>query len=630
MNTYLFMGLTLLTPFLFAQDTDSLLNPKIPILKEIILSDDKLSRWAIGSSVQDLGASPNGNGFSSLASLLSNKSHIRIRSYGAGGLSSASFRGAAASHTQIFWNGLALNLPTTGQQDLSLLPVLFIDKLEVQSGGLSSLLGEGVLGGSIHLQNTLDFNSGHETNLHFSFGSFGKQISGLRSKISDIKNAFDVRLYSHSANNNYPYNDPYSDGEKKDLEHASFISKGLQTSYARRFNSRWSAHVRYWRQETDRELAPTISEAQSTAEQRDESDILLIHINHNKNDFEWNAHISYQYSDLRYEDLIKTVFSNHKTHRYKVNQDFYWRFSEKEVLRFESSLQVDKVKSTNFDDAIDEEIRFTTSLNHRKYLTKNVLLVSGARQEFFDHDLSPFLPSLSFQFKLNPSVWLAYSGSRSYKRPSWNDRYWKPGGNPDLLEEMGWMSNLSIVYETTKVDAEKRISLSAYHGRIKNWITWLPSAEYSYWIPQNKASVEQKGLELEGRFSFHKSWGSLCYESSISCQRVNDLNAELTNAKQLMYIPIYQANQKFSWERESVLMYYQHHYESKRYTSADHNSYMDAYALASIGIEYSNHLNNKPIILGFQVDNLWDSNYQMVQNRPMPGRHFNLTINFLL
>jgi iron complex outermembrane receptor protein len=34
--------------------------------------------------------------------------------------------------------------------------------------------------------------------------------------------------------------------------------------------------------------------------------------------------------------------------------------------------------------------------------------------------------------------------------------------------------------------------------------------------------------------------------------------------------------------------------------------------------------------MGFQVGNLWDSNYQMVQNRPMPGRHFNFNLNFYL
>lgn len=630
MNIYLFMGFSLLTPFLFAQETDSALDSKIPVLKEILLSEDKLSRWAVGSSVLNLEPSLNGNSFSDIATLLSNKSHVRIRSYGAGGLASGSFRGAAASHTQIFWNGLALNLPTTGQQDLSLLPILFVDELQVQSGGLSSLLGEGVLGGSIHMQNHTDFDDNEETQLHFSFGSFGKKVYGVRSKVSDTKNSFDIRLFSHSANNNYPYEDPYSKSEKRVLEHASFYSKGFQTTYARRINEYWSSHFRYWRQETDRELAASISESQSVAEQKDQSDIFLIQIHHKKEDFEWNSSVSYQYSDLIYEDSVKTVYSNHKTHRYKVNQDLHWHFSEKEVLRLENSLQIDKVNSSNFNHTEGDEISFTTALNYKKYLSEKTLLVTGARQEFFDTYLSPFLPSISFQFKYNPNLRLTFSGSRSYKRPSWNDRYWEPGGNPDLLEEVGWMSNLSIIYQSAKVDVESRVSLSAYHGCIKNWIIWLPSTEDSYWIPENKSFVEQNGLELEAFYTLKKFRYTLAYETTSSFQMVNDLNSKYKNSKQMMFIPIFQMNQTISLQTEGLRFYYQHHFESKRYTSVDHTSYLNSYSIASLGIEYSNLLNNKPVTMGFQVGNLWDSNYQMVQNRPMPGRHFNFNLNFYL
>ena len=185
MNTNLFMGFSLLTISLFAQEKDSLLNTNIPVLKEIVLSDDKLSLWAVGSSVLDLGTSLRDNRLTDIASLLSYKSHVRIRSYGVGGLSSASFRGAGASHTQISWNGVILNLATTGQQDLTLIPALFVDELKVQSGGLSSLLGEGALGGSIHLRNKYRFNQAYNTQLNFSVGSFGK--TNVRSIITSFR-----------------------------------------------------------------------------------------------------------------------------------------------------------------------------------------------------------------------------------------------------------------------------------------------------------------------------------------------------------------------------------------------------------------------------------------------------------
>ncbi len=630
MNTNLFMGFSLLTISLFAQEKDSLLNTNIPVLKEIVLSDDKLSLWAVGSSVLDLGTSLRDNRLTDIASLLSNKSHVRIRSYGVGGLSSASFRGAGASHTQISWNGVILNLATTGQQDLTLIPALFVDELKVQSGGLSSLLGEGALGGSIHLRNKYRFNQAYNTQLNFSVGSFGKQMYGLSSQVSDAKNAFDIRFYLHHAENDYSFNDPYLNGEKRDLEHASFSSKGFQTSYVKRFNRYWSADIRYWHQGTFRELAPSISEAQSTAEQEDESNILLFHVNHQKEKFEWNANVSYHHSDLSYEDSLKNVFSNHTTHRYKISQDFRWDLKGKEILRLESSMQLDSVTSTNINDLRGSETRFTLGLNHNKHLSDNVLIVSGARQEIVDNELSPFLPSISFQLKLNPNILLACGSYRSYKRPSYNDRFWDPGGNPNLLEEVGWMSNLRLVYEKSNTHVKKRMGMSMYYGKIKNWIIWLPSAVESYWVPENKSLVEQIGFELEGLYEFHNSWCVFTYETTSSYQMVKDLNTEMIGSRQLMYIPVFQTNQRISMEVEKITWHYQHHFESVRYTSVDHKSYLDPYSLANVGIKYSYEMQGEPINIGFQVNNLWDANYQMVQNRPMPGRHFNFNINFYL
>ena len=172
--------------------------------------------------------------------------------------------------------------------------------------------------------------------------------------------------------------------------------------------------------------------------------------------------------------------------------------------------------------------------------------------------------------------------------------------------------------------------VSMYYGKIKNWIIWLPSAVESYWVPENKSLVEQIGFELEGLYEFHNSWCVFTYETTSSYQMVKDLNTEMIGSRQLMYIPVFQTNQRISMEVEKITWHYQHHFESVRYTSVDHKSYLDPYSLANVGIKYSYEMQGEPINIGFQVNNLWDANYQMVQNRPMPGRHFNFNINFYL
>jgi len=633
MNKLIFIGLSLWTALLFAQEKDSLKRADISVLKEIVLSEDRLERWAVGSSVLTLDSVLEKNSYSDIASLLSGSSHIRIRSYGAGGLASSSIRGAGASHTQILWNGIVLNQVTTGQQDLSLIPVFFIDELDVQSGGLSSLLGEGAVGGSIHLQNKSVYDQGFNTYVQVAVGSFGQQMYGLKTQISNAKRVFDLRLFSHAAENNYTFKDPYLQGEKRVLEHASFLSRGIQTSYAYRLNKYWNTNIRYWHQETDRELAPSISEALSVAEQQDESDILLFQIHHQKESLEWNSQIAYQYANLIYEDSLRDVFSEHRSYRYKLSQDLQWRFSDHQVLRLENSIQLDTVKSTNLDVVGNNEIRFASGINYRNWVSDKLLFVLGTRQEVINNDLSPFLPSIAFKVKPDENWNMEWSWSRSYKRPTWNDKYWHPGGNSDLQDEIGWMTNLRMGMDFSNGNVKKKIGVSWYFGRINNWIIWLPSTIDTYWTPENIAWVEQKGVELETELEFENTLGVFRYENTFSCQLANDLNAKKSGDRgfqQLIYIPVLQANHKLSWRKGNSELYYQHHLESGRNMATDNSDYLKPYLLADLGIRYSYQMKSIRMQMGIQLNNLWNTDYRMVKDRPMPGRHLNVNFNFYL
>lgn len=49
-----------------------------------------------------------------LSELLAASSPVFVKSYGPGGMATAHFRGTAASHSRIVWNGLNLNSPMRG------------------------------------------------------------------------------------------------------------------------------------------------------------------------------------------------------------------------------------------------------------------------------------------------------------------------------------------------------------------------------------------------------------------------------------------------------------------------------------------------------------------------------------
>jgi vitamin B12 transporter len=90
----------------------------------------------------------------SLGELLGLSGQIYIKSYGgAGSLSTVSIRGANSNQTQINWNGFPLNSLTTGDVDLSLIPLQIVDELSIHPGATGSLYGSGTFGGSIDILN---------------------------------------------------------------------------------------------------------------------------------------------------------------------------------------------------------------------------------------------------------------------------------------------------------------------------------------------------------------------------------------------------------------------------------------------------------------------------------------------
>ena len=64
----------------------------------------------------------------SMADILAYNSSLFVKNYGRATLSTVSFRGTSSSHTQVLWNGIAINSPMLGMTDFSQIPSYLIDE----------------------------------------------------------------------------------------------------------------------------------------------------------------------------------------------------------------------------------------------------------------------------------------------------------------------------------------------------------------------------------------------------------------------------------------------------------------------------------------------------------------------
>ena len=87
----------------------------------------------------------------SMADILTYNAPVFVKSYGRATLSTISFRGTSASHTQVTWNDMKINNPMLGMTDFSTIPAYFIDDASLLHGTSSVNETGGGLGGAVKL-----------------------------------------------------------------------------------------------------------------------------------------------------------------------------------------------------------------------------------------------------------------------------------------------------------------------------------------------------------------------------------------------------------------------------------------------------------------------------------------------
>lgn len=141
----------------------------------------------------------------SMSQLLIQHSPVFIKTYGPGGLATASFRGTTPSHTLVLWNGFRLNTPSLGQVDFSTIPVFMTDNIALQWGSSTSS-NSGGLGGVVNIENNGHYGDGLILDLKQSYGSFNSIGSYLTLGYSAEKCFVRVKAYRNSSDNDFEYN----------------------------------------------------------------------------------------------------------------------------------------------------------------------------------------------------------------------------------------------------------------------------------------------------------------------------------------------------------------------------------------------------------------------------------------
>lgn len=561
-----------------------------------------------------------------LSDRLDRESPLFVKGYGPGSLTTISLRGTGAAHTALTWNGLTLNSPMLGLYDFSLLPAWLLGDITVQSGGNGPLSGNGAIGGMIQLNNKEDHRKGTTAELMSGMGSFGHQQYGGAFRIANGHAYAQTRIYTQSAQNNFPFTG--AEGEQRTQQHAHFRQYGFtqDLGYTRE-NHRFSLHA--WVLRNEREIPPHMLSTISEQEQEDASYRLALKWSFLRKKFFWHLRTGVQQEKIHYRDPAADLDEPSKVGSAQTEADA--------GLQLFPQLRITTQLAWMYSAASVEAYHGTAS--QQQYSSAFKVLYEGKkwqstlalRQAWFDGKAVPLLPSASVFIPLTKQLGIRAEAGMIYRVPTLNDRFWQPGGNPDLHPEKGFSSTAGLTGNFSHKNWSFRYGAQVFLTELEHALIWLPGTDGVYYAA-NIHAIESKGLDanLEASYQFRKWKGTVRFLPVYTSSVITKTDASYSSAlnKQLVYTPRILYKGQFTLNYGSFGLQYFHQYTGYRYVTVDHTQFLEPFDVAEVYLSWEGKLLKNGITVSAGMKNIYDNSYQVIAWRAMPGRSFQARILF--
>ena len=600
----------------------------------------------------------------SLSQLLIQHSPVFIKSSGPGSTASASFRGTTASHTLVLWNGFQLNSPALGEVDFSMIPVFFTDEVSLQWGSKTSA-NSGGLGGVVNIANSQKFNEGLILDLRQTYGSFNTWGSYLTVGYSAKNFIARVKAYRNSSDNDFTYTNiatiPHQEMKQKN---ADFIDYGFMPEMQVRLKNSLLTFVS-WNQFSHRNYPQIMPNVFNNTKEYSDNDfsrnVLSYKYYWNTGRVEMKTAYFYEvqtYFLESYSSNGKPVTQNNSLNKSNIfrqiidlQQDLYksWKLYAK--IQWDNEM----VTSSDYDSMPElvegrlvESVVSTGSTTYSKTrnihsfyaaidgkIYKDLDLRMTLRNDIVDDKSVGFFPTATLTYRMPFVKGLSFNAgySHNYRNPTLNDLYWNPGGNENLKGENGKTMDLDInyLYENLNFNLDLRTGL--YYSKVKDWIQWVPT-NYRYWMPKNVSDVLARGAEFHLKANYRYALWNFTISGNYVYSHTTDESeyAQQYNSdgKQLIYIPKHHANAFAEVRWKTWNLNYTFEFTGKRTTSMNDDDFFayDLHYYTLHHLSLGKQLNK--IRLEFKINNLLNNDYQTVLWRAMPGRSYEVYLEFKL
>ena len=565
------------------------------------------------------------SGSRNVAELLAGRSTGFIRFYGQGGLATLSLRGAAPSQTLLLIDGQRMSDPQTGQIDLSLLPSILLDDVEIVHGAGSALYGSDGMAGVVNLR-TLPMESASSFAVRVGAGAFGERYAGGR--VSQGIGRWRTGLAVEASAANGDFSVPRAIARRPNARRdGADRSQGSLYATARRSGDRHHLAVSAWMAGADRGLPGPVTTPNVGERQWDRQVRLWA-----SDSFEWQG------SQIRIGGGTHAASLRYLNPQLEIDDTgtSTGYFAEGTLTTIGPGYSLTTGGSADVHRARHPSRR-TAAVSHAALFSAGSVGMRGLTAYPALRIDGYAAPSTGTKVALSPKLGLAAavpaiasgrfkaSIGRTFRAPTMNERYWQPGGNPDLRPERGWHADAGVTYARGRI----LIELSTFLSSVQDEIRWLrtPAGHYA---PSNLLRTRSLGAELSTGFSAsigrrrHVN-GGLVLTWTRATDRSDPENASF--GQQLRYVPVVQAKANASFHAGPASLDLDGRYVGRRYVTTDGTESIDPYLIADVQLRLRRQIAGASMTFATALENVLNTRYAVIQYYPMPPRHLRFSLS---
>jgi len=603
------------------------------VLPEVTVTAPASLAASLPSRVTVLGADAlRASDASSAADVLQARAPLFVRRYGPTGAATVALRGATSTQTLVLLDGHRMADPQSGQIDLSLVPSLVLAGADVLQGAASARYGSGAIGGVVQLRTVAPAGSlqvrGQVRGEAFGGRGGGVLASGKRGTVGWL-----VAGEASGTDGDFSY------PNRALLDVPNVLRTGadrtMTTLYGRLdVDNRHRFTV--WHSDTDRGIPGPGNALPVGARQGDRQTRLLWHTQRATAQQVLTLSAQAQATALRYQNPARATDETTHTQQVTATAVLDRQLTSSLPLQFGADLGWAQVNTRPLQNVNAQQVNASVFANTTipfgtarlfPSLRADAFAVEGATDVAVSPQLAVTLP-------LVQDLALKASGGHGFRYPTLGERFWQPGGNPDLAPERAWSADAGVAAQRSVgaflLDAE----VTGYASRVTDQVIWFPSfvdAGVQLWRPTNLSRAVRRGIEVSGRIrhigAVQAELGGV-YTHTRSEDRANPNAASYR--QQVRFVPIDLLKLYGSIRVANIRLDAHARLVGPRFTAADGSQSLPAYQVVDLHLSTTRQLGGLALSAGFVVENALDATYEILSFYPMPPRHLpaRLTVTY--